>query len=144
MNPGRPAGHTPAGEKPVSTRTRGRASEDLAASYLEARGLVVCARNVTLASAELDLVARLEPVDGEPVTVVFVEVRSRADDRAGHPLETVGLAKQRRLQRAATAWLVREELWERVAVRFDVVAIVGGTDDKAPEITWIAGAFDAR
>ncbi len=128
----------------ASTRTRGRASEDLAASYLESRGLVVCARNVTLAGAELDLVARLE--DADPPTIVFVEVRSRADDRAGHPLETIGPAKQRRLIRAATAYLVREELWERVAVRFDVVAIVfGGPDehDKAPEITWIAGAFDA-
>lgn len=128
----------------ASTRTRGRASEDLAASYLESRGLVVCARNVTLAGAELDLVARLE--DADPPTIVFVEVRSRADDRAGHPLETIGPAKQRRLIRAATAYLVREELWERVAVRFDVVAIVFGDhdkNDKAPEITWIAGAFDA-
>ena len=41
----------------ASTRTRGRASEDLAASYLESRGLVVCARNVTLAGAELVLLA---------------------------------------------------------------------------------------
>lgn len=127
----------------ASTRTRGRASEDLAASYLESRGLVVCARNVTLAGAELDLIARLE--DSDPPTVVFVEVRSRADDRAGHPLETIGPAKQRRLIRAATAWLIQENLWERVAVRFDVVAIVFGaaeTNAKTPEITWIPGAFD--
>jgi putative endonuclease len=129
--------------KSASTRTRGRASEDLAASYLESRGLVVCARNVTLAGAELDLIARLDP-DAGPTTIVFVEVRSRADDHAGHPLETVGPAKQRRLQRAATAWLVQENLWERVAVRFDVVAIVFGDGEKAPEITWIPEAFDAR
>lgn len=43
--------------------------------------------------------------------------------------------------RAATAWLLREELWERVAVRFDVLTILFG-DDKAPEITWIPGAFE--
>lgn len=125
---------------PASTRSRGRASEDLAASFLESRGLVVCARNVELAGAELDLVARLP---GAPETVVFVEVRSRADVRAGHPAETVNAAKQRRVIRAATAWLVREGLWERVAVRFDVVAIVLGTDDEAPEISWIPGAFEA-
>jgi putative endonuclease len=123
----------------VSTRTRGRASEDLAASYLESRGLVVCARNVVLAGAELDLVARLP----DPPTVVFVEVRSRADARAGHPAETVGPAKQRRLVRAATAWLVREGLWERAAVRFDVVAILFGDNDEAPEVQWIPGAFEA-
>lgn len=104
----------------------------------------MCARNVTLSGAELDLVARIDPTgEREPVTIVFVEVRSRADTRAGHPLETIGPDKQRRLRRAATAWLVQQELWERVAVRFDVVAIVVGTDEQAPEITWIAGAFDA-
>lgn len=131
-------------ERP-STRTRGRASEDLAASYLESRGLVICDRNVTLAGAELDLVARVEPAtERDPTTIVFVEVRSRTDTRAGHPLETIGPAKQARLRRAATAWLIQADLWERVAVRFDVVAIVLGTDEQAPEITWIAGAFEAN
>ncbi|MBK7825211.1 MAG: YraN family protein [Nannocystis sp.] len=127
-------------QPPVSPRARGRASEDLAASFLEARGLVVCDRNVTLAGAELDLVARIAGPPGAPDTLVFVEVRSRADALAGHPLETISLNKQRRLLRAATAWLVRASLWEQVEVRFDVVAIVFG-DDKAPEITWIPGAF---
>lgn len=126
---------------PASTRARGRASEDLAASFLEARGLVVCARNVTLAHAELDLVAQLRGEADVPDTIVFVEIRSRRDDRAGGPAETVGRAKQRRLVRAATAWLLREDLWERVAVRFDVVAILFGNDE-APEITWIPGAFE--
>lgn len=129
---------------PVSTRARGNASEDLAVSFLEARGLVVCERNVTLAGAEIDLIAHLPGEAGAPDTVVFVEVRSRLDDRAGHPVETVGPAKQRRIVRAATAWLVHASLWEQVAVRFDVVAIIFGdsdANDKAPEITWIAGAF---
>ncbi len=131
-------------EPPVSTRVRGNASEDLAASFLEARGLVVCARNVTLVGAEIDLIAQLPGEAGLPDTVVFVEVRSRTSEHAGHPLETVGPAKQRKIVRAATAWLIRAELWEQVAVRFDVVAIVlGEPNDKAPEITWIAGAFDA-
>ena len=126
----------------MSTRARGDANEDLAASFLEARGLIVCERNVTLAGAELDLVVHLPGEPGEPDTVVFVEVRSRFDDRAGHPLETIGPTKRRKIVRAATAWLVRASLWEQVAVRFDVVAIVFGTEDKAPEITWIAGAFE--
>lgn len=128
---------------PVSPRARGRASEDLAASFLEARGFVICDRNVTLAGAELDLVAQLPGTLGAPEMVAFVEVRSRADTVAGHPLETIGPAKQRRLVRAATAWLMRASLWERVAVRFDVVAIVFG-DEKAPEITWIPGAFEVN
>ncbi len=128
---------------PVSPRARGRESEDLAASFLEARGFTICDRNVTLAGAELDLVAQLHGTLGAADTVVFVEVRSRADSLAGHPLETIGPAKQRRLVRAATAWLTQASLWEQVEVRFDVVAIVFG-NDKAPEITWIPGAFEVN
>ncbi len=129
--------------RPVSTRARGRASEDLAANFLEARGLVICDRNVILAGAELDLVARHPKVDGTE-TVVFIEVRSRRDATSGHPVETVDRAKQRRIVRAATAWLVAASLWDQVEVRFDVVAIVHDpTNDKAPEISWIAGAFVA-
>ena len=93
------------------------------------RGLEILARNVTCAGAELDLIAR----DSE--TIVFVEVRSRADDLRGHPLETVDARKRSRLRRGATGWLVKQDLWERVAIRFDVVTLVG--DD----IEWLQNAF---
>jgi putative endonuclease len=93
------------------------------------QGLEIVARNVTHAGAEIDLIAR----DGE--TIVFVEVRSRADDLRGHPLETVDERKQARVRRGATGWLLVHDLWERVPVRFDVIAIVG--DD----LQWIANAF---
>ena len=96
---------------------------------------------MTLAHAELDLVARIAGEPGTADMIVFVEIRSRKDDRAGDPAETVDRSKQRRVVRAATAWLLREDLWERVAVRFDVLTILFG-DDKAPEITWIPGAIE--
>ena len=95
---------------PVSTRARGNANEDLAASFLEARGLVVRERNVTLAGAEIDLIAQLPGEAGAADTIVFVEVRSRRGDHAGHPSETVGPAKQRRIVRAA-----REQLGRHLA-----------------------------
>lgn len=121
-----------------STRETGRVFEARAASFLESRGLQIVARNVELGGAELDLIARGDE-DGDPL-VVFVEVRGRASDQRGDPLETVDARKQRQIIRGATAWLVREGLWEKVAVRFDVVGVVG--NDEAPEIQWIAGAFD--
>jgi putative endonuclease len=112
-----------------STRERGQRGEDRAAEYLERRGLEILERNVTAAGAELDLICRT----GD--TIVFVEVRGRADDRLGHPFETVDARKQARVRRGATGWLVARGLWERVAVRFDVVAIVG--DD----VEWLENAF---
>lgn len=130
---------------PPSTRARGQLSEDLAARFLEARGLVVVARNARAGGVELDIVAlaprgTVDRVD----TAVFVEVRSREDDRAGLPEETVDGRKQARLRRGALAWLIANDLYERVAVRFDVVGVLfGDADVEAPKITWIPGAFEA-
>ncbi|MBZ5708283.1 YraN family protein [Nannocystis pusilla] len=132
---------------------RGQLAEEQAARFLEARGLLVVDRNVRAGGVELDLVGLLPAgVDDRVDTYVFVEVRSREDDRAGLPEETVDARKQARLRRGATAWLVGRELWELVAVRFDVVSVLvnddalagdGSESTKAPRITWIPGAFEA-
>ena len=106
---------------------------------MERHGLAIIDANVTLAGAEIDLVAR-DPADadelGEAWTCVFIEVRGRSDDRLGHPLETIDLRKQARVRRAASAWLIGRDLWERVAVRFDVIALVGDDDP-----IWLRDAF---
>ena len=115
--------------KQPSTRERGRAGEDRAVAFLRSRGLEIVARNVTSFGAELDIIAR------ERETIVFVEVRGRADDRRGHPLETIDARKQARLRRAATGWLIERDLWERVAVRFDAIALVG------ERLEWVRDCF---
>lgn len=124
------------GAPPGSTRDRGRAVEQSVAEHLQAHGLEIVDRNYEGGGAELDLVARETNADGS-ATYVFVEVRSRASTEHGSPLETVDAVKQRRVIRAATAWLVAHELWERVEVRFDVVAVELGRD-----LTWIRNAFE--
>ncbi|MCH9680304.1 MAG: YraN family protein [Deltaproteobacteria bacterium] len=108
------------------------------AEHLEAHGLRIIERNVEIGGAELDIVACEDSDDG-PSGYVFVEVRSRASSRLGSPLETVGRDKQRRIVRGATAWLMAHGLWERVEVRFDVVA-VDIADGGGPQ--WIRGAFE--
>lgn len=126
------------GFAPGSTRDRGARAESYVVDLATRRGLIVVARNIEAAGVEIDIVAK-RPAD--PDTYVFIEVRSRADNARGRPVETVGPAKQARLVKGATAWLVREGLWERVDVRFDVVGVTWD-DDEAPEIEWIAGAFE--
>jgi putative endonuclease len=130
---------------PESTRVRGQSAEDEAARYLEARGLEICERNVQIGGGELDLIARLCAEDARGVaveTIVFVEVRSRAHLERGSPIETIGPRKRARLRRAATAWLVAQDLWEKIAVRFDVVGI--HTSATVDRVVWIANAFDER
>jgi putative endonuclease len=118
-----------------STRDLGQLGERRAEAWLERHGLAILDRNVTLAGAEIDLIAR-DPAESEPWTCVFVEVRGRSDDRRGHPLETIDARKQARVRRAATAWLIERGLWERIAVRFDVIALVGDHDP-----LWLRDAF---
>ena len=82
---------------------------------------------------EIDLVV----ADGS--VLVFVEVKWRRDASRGAPAEAVTPAKRRRLVSAARAYLAENPAGTRREVRFDVVAIEGGTGT----IDWIRGAFDA-
>jgi putative endonuclease len=77
----------------------------------------VLAQNVWLAGAELDLVVR------RGRTVAFVEVKSKAGDGFGDPLEMVSAVKIERIRRAAGAWLASQPA---ARVRFDVAAERGG------------------
>jgi len=123
-----------------STRERGAAQERAAERFLSERGYDVVARNVHAAGAELDLIVRAKTPDGT-MQIVFVEVRSRSHELHGSAVETVGPDKRRRVIRAAKAWLVSNDLWDRVEVRFDVIGVVPEGDHA--EIEWIPAAFDA-
>ena len=59
----------------AARRASGQAAEDLAARYLQARGLQLLARNVRCRAGEIDLVLR------EGAQIVFVEVRLRRNAR---------------------------------------------------------------
>lgn len=114
-------------------RARGARIEQRAAEWLLAQGLELVARNQHAKGGELDLVMR----DGE--TLVFVEVRHRADTRHGHPLETITTSKQRRLIRAARFYLTRNRL--SCPCRFDALAVTGTPPEL--DFEWIQGAFEA-
>jgi putative endonuclease len=58
--------------------------------------------------------------------LVFVEVKEKAGDGFGDPAEMVGAEKQRRLHRAAEAWLAAHPEHDGLEGRFDVVAVSGG------------------
>jgi len=116
----------------ASTRVRGNAAEERALAHLQAQGLRLVERNYRTpgrGGGEIDLILR-EP-DG---TLVFVEVRARADHSHGGAAASVGATKRRRIVRAAQHYLLRQRA--PPPCRFDVVAIDGG------RIDWLRGAFD--
>jgi len=97
----------------------GRAGEDLAAAWYEARGYAVVERNWRCPEGEIDIVARRGRL------VVIAEVKARSSDRFGLPVEAVVRDKQRRLRRLAMAWM-RECGVRGVGLRFDVVSVLAG------------------
>ena len=117
-----------------STRARGRAAEAAAASWLEAQGYRVLARNHATRRGEVDLVCR----DG--ATLCFVEVRSRSRLDYGSPAASVGVAKARRVVAAASDWAHRHGGLDQ-EMRFDVVAV--DLSEGAPRFELFRGAFDA-
>ncbi len=120
----------------ASRKASGDAAEAHALRWLQAQGLTLVARNYQVArgrsarGGEVDLILRDR--DG---TLVFVEVRARADARHGGAAASVGAAKQRRIVFAAQHYLMR--LASPPPCRFDVVALDGGA------VQWIQAAFDA-
>jgi putative endonuclease len=95
----------------------GRHGEDLAATYLEQRGLVVLSRNWRCRHGELDLVA----TDAD--RLVVCEVKTRSGVRFGEPAEAVDRRKAARIRRVTQAWLAAHQVWW-CEIRFDVLAVV--------------------
>lgn len=122
-NGARGTGHATAvvGEHETSRRIGDRA-ESAALEQLRAAGLTLIARNYHARGGELDLVMR----DGN--TLVFVEVRFRADGGHGDGLDSVSPGKQRRLIAAARQYLADHPKYARWTTRFDAIALgAGGT-----------------
>jgi putative endonuclease len=113
----------------------GRRGENAAARYLSRRGYVIVARGNRDAIGEIDLVA----VEGR--TLVFIEVKTRTTQDAGHPADAVDAQKQRRLTRLALAYMKRHDLLENPA-RFDVIAITWPDKANRPLIEHFQNAFE--
>lgn len=77
--------------------------------------------------------------------LVFVEVKLRTHKDYGDAIEMISRAKQRRLIRAATYFLVTRGIYNTAQPRFDVVGI---EPDKinahSQKIDWIQHAFEVN
>lgn len=98
-------------------QARGRDWEQAARAHLRRHALVPVEENFRCKGGELDLIMR----DGD--TLVFVEVRQRADSRQGGAAASITPAKMGRLVHAAQVYLLRFPVTP--PCRFDVVAIDG-------------------
>ncbi len=95
----------------------GKEGEGLALEALNKSGYRIIERNFKNKLGEIDLIAR------ENNVICFIEVKTRADESFGGPLEAVSKTKQRKLSQVALSYLKSKGLIEQEA-RFDVVAVM--------------------
>ncbi len=108
----------------------GERAEALAAAWLIERGLQISERNYRCRFGEIDLIAH----DG--VTVVFVEVRSRASNAYGGAAASITPAKRKRLLKTARHYLAGIE--PAPPCRFDALLLTG----EPPCIEWLRNAIE--
>ena len=106
-------------------------AETQALTFLKSKHLSFIERNFRCKQGEIDLIMQ----DND--SLVFVEVRKRSHLEYGSGLDSVTHPKQQRLVRAATVYLLEQNLYEKVPCRFDVVSV-----DKDNEMTWIKNAIE--
>lgn len=88
--------------------------EKQAFDYLLAKGMSLLKKNYSVRGGEIDLIMK----DG--TCIVFAEVKTRAEDCFGTPLEYINLRKRKRIIKTAIAYLGRDD----VEMRFDAVEVV--------------------
>lgn len=114
--------------------TTGQRGENEAARYLKHRGFKILHRNYKNTFGEIDLIAK----DGSQL--VFIEVRTRSAEKQGHPAETIGPVKQRKISRTALGYLKYHNT-AGLSARFDVVTILWGENAKVNKIDYFPNAF---
>lgn len=112
-----------------NNRLKGSRYENLAAAYLQNKGMQLIDRNFRCRLGEIDIIARDEEY------LCFVEVKYRASVNAGFPSEAVNYHKQNKIYKVASYYMKRNGISYDTPCRFDVVSILGDN------ITHIKNAF---
>ena len=102
-------------------------AERRAARWYRLRGWRVLGANVWAAGNEVDLIVR------RGRSLRFVEVKEKRGPRYGDPVEAVTGEKQRRVRRAADAWLAAHPELASLQVAFDVVSVRDGRLERLPD-----------
>jgi len=115
-------------------RAQGSAFEQIAKEYLQNHKLRYICENFTCKVGEIDLIMSHDN------SLIFVEVKQRANNHYGGALAAVTIKKQQRIIKSAMFYCQQQNInFEQQACRFDVVAITGTS---APyEIEWVKSAF---
>lgn len=93
----------------------GKMGEAQARAYLEAQGYRIAETNWRWGRGEVDIIAWQGSI------LVFVEVKTRSNDRFGYPEDAVGARKQQLFYDLASEYMHRQG--HEGEIRFDIIAI---------------------
>lgn len=111
----------------------GKQGEDIAAEFLESKGIRVLERNYQFQKEEIDIIA----YNGRQI--IFAEVKTRRSTVFGEPEDAVTDKKKKSMYNVAEAWLYERKM-DGAPVRFDIISIVL-LSGKDPRIRHFEGAF---
>lgn len=101
-----------------SKKAFGDWGEEVAAKFLQEKGMTILYRKYRAERGEIDVIAR----DGN--VIVFVEVKTGDSHKFGLPEERITRQKQKQLYKIANAFIQQNPM-EDVDYRFDVVVVDG-------------------
>ncbi|HSE40800.1 MAG TPA: YraN family protein [Acidobacteriota bacterium] len=108
--------------------------EDQACLFLKKQKLKILDRNYCVRGGEIDIVAE------DKKFIIFVEVKTRSDNKYAQPWENVAFKKRKNIKAAAREYIHHRKN-DGKEIRFDVISIVLN-DAMKPQIEWIQQAFD--
>lgn len=128
-------------EKGAINREKGYQVEELVKAYLIKQGLKEICSNYSCKVGEIDLVLKHHN------TLVFTEIRYRKNAHFGSGIETVSMAKQKKLIITAEHFLQHHAWSKKLYCRFDVVGATLAAQNEEHcynglKINWIQNAFE--
>lgn len=144
----------PVGRSSSPTHQQGAKAEDAAAIFMQQQGYQLVAQNFNTRFGEIDLIVQ------RVNQLVFVEVRQRKANSLVSALESITVAKQRKIIKAAQGFLQQHPQYHNHNCRFDVIACtspikpatnlqltldpaLGQAELQAMQLEWIQAAFES-
>ena len=115
------------------SRVIGAQAEALAVKFLQTQGLQILTTNYYHRFGEIDIIARSAKI------IIFVEVKSRLQQRFGSALESVTVSKIKRLVKTARHFLQTHKLMHCTYSRFDIITFQHQVN--LSHLLWIKNAF---
>lgn len=116
----------------------GKWGEQYVEAFLRRKGYIILERDWRHGRSlcDIDLICKT----ADETTIVFVEVKTRSADDITLPEDAVTINKMRRLGHSADNYVKMNDITEDL--RFDIVALVGNSNDEEPQINHIEDAFN--